>query len=165
MFPNEAREYKIYLIDRAIELLKDGYIALDERLYFIKKEFLKIDKNDTLDNLSSHKIVELLTQKKEDLTIYYQDKKALLTYMIGGVSIIANEFLKRNSDFHFVMDLNFKGTVGFRANNEADVSKIAKELLDGGGHPNASGGRFKKFQEFYNYDSVKRFVVDYISKV
>lgn len=165
MFPNEAREYKLFIINRAKDIIKDGYIAFDEQLYFIKKEFLKIDKNETLDNLTSNKIVSLLENKKENLTIFYKNKRCLLTYMIGSISIIASEFLKRNSEFDFVMDLNFKGTVGFRANNRVDVSQIAKELADGGGHPNASGGRFRNFKEFFSYEDIKIFMIEHIKKV
>jgi oligoribonuclease NrnB/cAMP/cGMP phosphodiesterase (DHH superfamily) len=32
---------------------------------------------------------------------------------------------------------------------------MAKELFDGGGHPNASGGKIKGFEESFLYDVVK----------
>jgi hypothetical protein len=42
-----------------------------------------------------------------------------------------------------------------RANNKVDVSLISKEWANGGGHPNASGGRLANFKEQYRYDKVK----------
>ena len=37
---------------------------------------------------------------------------------------------------------------------------MAKALAGGGGHPNASGGRFSHFKEFYNYEQFKLYFND-----
>jgi oligoribonuclease NrnB/cAMP/cGMP phosphodiesterase (DHH superfamily) len=47
-----------------------------------------------------------------------------------------------------------------RANNKADVSTIAKKLFNGGGHANASGGRFDDFKDSFIYDEIKEQVQD-----
>lgn len=167
LFPDEARAYKFHIIDKSIEFLDrdSSNIDLDENIYFIKKEFLRAElPNNTLDNISAQNIVKLLKDNKDEMSIFYKGQKGLLTYMIGPVSIVANEFLKQNSEFDFFMDFNYKGTVSFRANNKIDVSQMAKHLADGGGHKNASGGKIKGFKEAYNYKSIKNFITKHIEK-
>ena len=161
LFNTQSREYKFFLLNKTLQFvnLKNGHIALDENVYKIKKEFLNIsDQNDTIDNLSSQYLVKSLDNKKEELTVYYQEKKGLLTYNLGGISIPANAFLKANEDYDFFIDINRRGRTGFRANNKLDVSILAQKLAGGGGHPNASGAAFKDFKETVLYDDVKRFI-------
>ena len=161
LFNTQSREYKFYLLSQALNFVdkQDGHILLDENIYKIKKEFLKLEsKNDTIDNLSSQYLVKSLDKKKDQLTVYYKDKKGLLTYTLGGISIPANAFLKANEDYDFFIDINRRGRAGFRANNNLDVSKLAQKLAGGGGHPNASGAAFKDFKETVIYENVRNYI-------
>jgi len=161
LFSTQSREYKLFLLTQTLQYVdkEDGHILLDEKIYHIKKEFLKLnDENNTLDNLSSNYLVKSLDNKKEDLTVYYQGKKGLLTYNLGGISIPANAFLRANLDYDFFFDINRRGRAGLRANNNLDVSVLAQKLAGGGGHPNASGLAFKDFKETVIYDNVKKYI-------
>jgi oligoribonuclease NrnB/cAMP/cGMP phosphodiesterase (DHH superfamily) len=161
IFPDDHRRYKHFLLLSALQYINkpDGHIALDEQIYFHKKEFLNQHSvNNTLDNLTSNYLVKLLDTKKEDLTVYYKEHKGLLTYALGNISISANGFLKANPDYHFFMDIGKRGRVGFRAANKLDVSILAQKLAGGGGHPNASGASFDDFKETPLYEEVKSYV-------
>lgn len=161
LFPNQHRDYKHFLLTKALEFvdLEDGYITLDEKIYFYKKEFLNTtSSNNSLDNLSSSYLVKSLADKKDELTVYYKEYKGLLTYCLGNISISANAFLKANPDFDFFMDIGRRGRAGFRADNKIDVSILAQKLAKGGGHPNASGAAFDDFKESSMYNDVKQYV-------
>jgi len=161
LFNTQSREYKFFLLTQTLQFigLENGHIKLDENVYHLKKKFLKLDNiNNTLDNLSSNYLVKSLDSKKDDLTVYYKDKKGLLTYNLGGISIPANAFLKANPDFDFFIDINRRGRSGLRANNNLDVSILAQKLAGGGGHPNASGAAFKDFKETVIYNDVKSYI-------
>jgi len=161
IFPLQSRAYKFHLLDGALSYIskENAHISLDENLYHIKKEFLNItDKNDTIDNISSTYLVHSLESKKDDMTIFYNDHKGLLTYGLGSISIPANAFLKANPDFHFFIDISKRGRSGLRANNELDVSVLAQKLCGGGGHPNASGMAFTDFKEQALYQKVREFM-------
>lgn len=163
LFTNQSREYKHFLLIQALKYIdkENGHILLDEKIYHLKKDFLKIDtQNNTLDNLSSNYLIKSLDNKKEELTVFYQDKKGLLTYNLGSISIPANAFLKAHPDYDFFIDINRRGRTGFRANNKLDVSILAQKLAGGGGHPNASGAAFKDFKETVLYVDVKKFIQD-----
>ena len=123
--------------------------------------FIK-DKNDTLSNLVSAHNVDLLTQNKKLMQINYDEFKGILTYNIGNVSIIGNDFLKVNPDFDFFMDITSRRTISLRANGNIDVSKMAARIGNGGGHPNASGGLLNSFKDSFVYDNIKRQVEDII---
>jgi len=160
LFPNQHREYKHFLLTKALDFItkENGHILLDEKIYHFKKEFLNnTTQNNTLDNLSSTYLVESLDNKKEELTVYYKDYKGLLTYSLGSISIPANAFLKANPDFDFFMDVSRRGRVGLRANNKIDVSILAQKLAGGGGHPNASGAAFDDFKESSLYSDIKQY--------
>jgi uncharacterized protein len=161
IFPNDHREYKHYLLIKALEFIdkEEGYILLDEQVYFNKKSFLnQSQNNNTLDNLTSHNLVRLLDTKKEELTIHYKNYRGLLTYALGNISISANEFLRTNQEYDFFMDIGRRGRVGFRSNDKLDVSILAQKLAGGGGHPNASGTSFNDFKDTPLYEEVKKFV-------
>jgi len=161
LFSIQSRTYKFYLLTQTLQYVmqEDGHILLDENVYRIKKEFLKLEEqNNTLDNLSSNYLVKSLDSKKDELTVHYQDKKGLLTYNLGGISIPANAFLKANPDYDFFIDVNRRGRAGLRANNNLDVSILAQKLAGGGGHPNASGMAFKDFKESVIYNDVKKYI-------
>jgi oligoribonuclease NrnB/cAMP/cGMP phosphodiesterase (DHH superfamily) len=158
LFARQNSDYIFYLLKEAQNYIKtnDANIRLDEAIHSIKKSFFKKDRDDTLENLVSEYIVDELTKKREELTIYYKEFKGLLTYSIGNVSIIGNDFLVKNPDFDFFMDINGRGNISFRANNKADVSTISKEVFGGGGHANASGGRFEGFKDSFIYEDIKK---------
>ncbi|MDC0932606.1 phosphoesterase [Arcobacteraceae bacterium] len=161
LFNQQSRNYKFFLLTQALEFItkENGNILLDENIYYMKKAFLQLDtQNNTLDNLSSNYLVKSLDTKKEELTVHYLDKKGLLTYNLGSISIPANAFLRANPDYDFFIDINRRGRTGFRANNKLDVSILAQKLAGGGGHPNASGAAFKDFKETVIYENVKNFM-------
>ncbi len=159
LFPNEHSKYKFFLLEKAQEFFNKnkGNIKLEEAIHSLKKEFfLKYKENDdTLDNLVSHFIVELLSKNKERMSITYKGHKGILTYNIGNTSVIGNEFLTKNEDFDFFMDVTGRKTISLRANGKIDVSLMAKEIAQGGGHKNASGGKLTNFKDSFVYDNIK----------
>ena len=157
MFANEDRAYKHALLFEAAQMLPldNSNILLDETIHALKKNYFKQEDDDTLDNLATAHIVELLGREKKDKTIYYKGYKGYLSYALGNTSIIGNGFLTRFDEYDFIVDVGPRGTMSLRANNKVDVSLIAKEWAGGGGHPNASGGRIQGFKEQFRYDKVK----------
>jgi len=161
LFRDENREYKFYLLKNAIKYIdkEDGHILLDEAIYSMKKEYLKLsEKNDTMDNLSSLYLVKSLEHKKDELTVYYKGHKGLLTFSLGSISIPANTFLKVNEDYDFFIDVSRRGKASLRADNNIDVAQLAQKLAGGGGHPNASGLAFKDWKELVLYKDVKKYI-------
>ncbi len=158
MFANEDENYKISLLLEAAKFLnvENAPIVLDDAIHTIKKEFFRIDKNDTLDNLSTKYIVELLGKKRDEHTIYYKGYRGFLSYGVGNTSIIGNGFLLAYPEYDFIVDVSYKGTMSLRANNQVSVSQISKEWANGGGHPNAAGGRIIGFKEQFRFDKVKQ---------
>ena len=158
MFANDDRAYKHALLFEAAQLLPldNSNILLDETIHSLKKNYFKKEDDDTLDNLATAFIVELLGKAKADKTIYYKGYKGYLSYALGNTSIIGNAFLTSFDEYDFIVDVGPRGTMSLRANNKVDVSLIAKEWAGGGGHPNASGGRINGFKEQFRYDKVKR---------
>ncbi len=159
-FNNENIAYKHYMLEQALPYLEKerGYIDLDDDICHIKKSFFLQDKRDTLDNLVTRYLLKLIEVKKEEMSIYYQGSKGILTFGIQNSSIVGNAFLKANPDFHFFMNVSPRGTFSLRADNQIDVSKMASNIAGGGGHPNASGGRIKDFKEFFIYSELKSFI-------
>ncbi|QOG12654.1 DHH family phosphoesterase [Arcobacter sp. FWKO B] len=160
LFADESRNFRHYLLKEASNYIpfENGHIRLDNDFHTIKKNYLKItNQDDTLDNLVATKLVNMLGEKKEYLTIHYGSHKGLLTYTLGSISIVANEFLKHNSDFDFFADISKRGVASFRAKGNLDVSKLASKLANGGGHKNAAGCKFEDFKETIYYDDVKNF--------
>ncbi len=158
MFANEDRDYKLSLLFEAAQILPldNSNILLDDTIHTLKKNFFKKEDDDTLDNLATAHIVELLGRVKADKTIYYKGYKGYLSYALGNTSIIGNGFLTAFDEYDFIVDVGPRGTMSLRANNKVDVSLIAKEWAGGGGHPNASGGRINGFKEQFRYDKVKQ---------
>jgi oligoribonuclease NrnB/cAMP/cGMP phosphodiesterase (DHH superfamily) len=168
MFPNDNRDYRLKLLDNAMPFIykDDGHILLDDEIHHLKKNYLKIDdKNDTIDNLMSKYLVHLLENKKEELTVYYKEHKGLLTFTLTNISIPANTFLKANPDYDFFVNIGRRGSTGFRATGNIDVSLLASKLNGGGGHPNASGGSFNDFKETNYYGTVKSFFIDKLADI
>ena len=158
MFALEDREYKLTLLKEAAAMMHIPHanIVLDEKIHAMKKSFFQKEQNDTLDNLVTAHLVELFGKKKELCSITYKGYRGFLTYSVGNTSIIGNGFLTRFDDeYDFIVDVSSRGTMSLRANNKVSVSTIAKEWANGGGHPNASGGRIQGFKEQYRYEKVK----------
>ena len=158
MFDEENTLYMFSLIEQSIPFYdkEDANILLDEHIHFMKKNFFKVDKNDTLSNLVSNYNVTLLEKLKDKMSINYKGNKGLLTFNISNVSVVGNDFLTKNTEYDFFMDVTSRKTVSFRSNGKVDVSKIASVLANGGGHPNASGGSLTNFRDSFLYDVIKR---------
>lgn len=158
MFDEEHRIYKFALIESIKDYLtlENGEVAFDNALYGIKKRSLGGNPaQETMDTIASNAQVKLLSAKKDICTVYYNDKKGFLSYSMGGISVLANQFLKQNEEYDFYMDVNAKGNVSLRANGKCDVSAMSKELFNGGGHKNASGGKIDGFRESFAYADIK----------
>jgi len=159
-FNLENLEYKHFMLKSAIPFLEkeQGHILLDDQLCALKKSYFKTSQNDTLDNLLTAYILKLLTLHKEEMSVSFQGHKGILTFGVQNSSIVGNAFLKANPNYHFFMNVNSRGTFSLRADNKIDVSKMAEIIAGGGGHPNASGGKFKEFKEFFIYTELKSFI-------
>jgi len=157
VFAEQDRHYKLSLLTEAAGMvgLPNAPVVLDEKIHGMKKAFFRRGEDDTLDNLSTRYIVSLFGEKRDEMTIYYRGYRGFLSYGIGNTSIIGNGFLLAYPEYDFIVDVSPRGTMSLRANNNVDVSKIAKEWAGGGGHPNASGGRIQGFKEQFRYDKVK----------
>lgn len=167
LFCEENTKYLFYLMREFAKFIyvKDAHIALDDATHEIKKAFFSGAKNDTLSNLVSAYLIKLLSENKSEFTLFYRGYKGILTYNIGNVSVIGNDFLVANPEFDFFIDITSKKTMSFRADGKIDVSKMAKELVGGGGHINASGGFFSNFKDGYDYAAIKAQVVELIKNV
>lgn len=165
MFRQENLDYMFFLIRKAMDFmgLKRSHIALDDAIHGIKKEFFATNAEDTLSNLIAAFMVGLLSQKKDEFSLYYDTYKGILTTNIGNTSVIGNDFLIKNPEFDFFVDITSKKTLSFRANGKVDVSEMAKKLVGGGGHKNASGGLFMGFKDNADYKTIKVQVEDLIA--
>lgn len=161
LFSDHNREYRLKLLEMGSVYLdhRHSYIELDDNIHFMKKSLLKLDeKNETIDNLAAKKLVSMLKSHQENLTVFYKEFKGIMTYTLGNISIPANTFLKENPDFSFFIDVSKKGNVSFRAAGVVDVSLMATKIANGGGHKNASGGKFDDFVENMNYQELRAYV-------
>ena len=161
MFDNLSREYIFYLIEKTLKF--NDYVALDEAIHGIKKAFFMREKDDSLMNLVSKFIVDELSKNAQKFEINFGDKRGILTYNIGSVSIIGNDFLVQNPQYDFFIDVTSRKTLSFRANGKMDVSNLAKILVGGGGHVNASGGFFAGFKDSFDYDQIKAQITNLIA--
>ncbi len=166
LFPNEDRALKLSLIDSMKKHVEreNAHIELDNSLHQLKKEFFKQKEDNTKDNLVALYVTQLLTADKKRLIIEYRGAKGILGYNLGNTSILGNTFLVENPDFDFYMDINYRGNFSLRSNNKIDVSKMASEIGNGGGHPNASGGKIKDYKDSFTYSEIKAFVQEYIDE-
>jgi oligoribonuclease NrnB/cAMP/cGMP phosphodiesterase (DHH superfamily) len=158
MFADEDSNYKLSLLKEATNYIENenAPIILDEKIHSLKKEFFKIDEDNTLDNLATRYVVELLGKKRDTNTIYYKGYKGYLSYGVGNTSIVGNGFLLTYPEYDFIVDVSYRGAMSLRANNKVSVALISKEWANGGGHPNAAGGRIMGFKEQFHYDKVKQ---------
>jgi len=164
LFPAQDRAFKLSLIEKAKELIEEenAPIALDDALHQIKKSFFIQAENNTKDNLVAYYVTDLLSTDRQRLTINYRGYKGILGYNVGNASIIGNTCMLHNPDYDFYMDVNFRGHFSLRSNNKLDVSQMAAEIGNGGGHPNASGGKIDGYKDSFVYADVRKFVQDYI---
>lgn len=161
---NMLYEAKKYLLDSNNQPILNASVNLDNNVFLFKKTLLGGDiQTQTMEEILSLKQTQLLSKNKDDYAVFYNGKKGLLTYMIGGISVVANLFLKQNSEFDFFMDISSRGNVSLRANGNCDVSAMAKACFGGGGHKNASGGRFEGFKETFLYEYAKEQVVNLLN--
>ncbi len=165
MFANEDSHYKLTLLHEATKFMSEenAPILLDEKIHAIKKEFFKVDADNTLDNLATDYVVQLLGKKRNTHTIYYKGYKGFLSYGVGNTSIVGNGFLVAFPEYDFIVDVSYRGAMSLRADNKVSVAQISKEWAGGGGHPNAAGGRIMGFKEQYRYDKVKHQIEALIS--
>ncbi len=166
LFPDEDRAFKLAMIEAAKTRISshEAPIKLDDDLHQIKKAFFNKGTNKTKDNLVADYVTDLLSKDKQRLTIHYKDYKGILGYNVGNTSIIGNTFLVNNPDYDFYMDVNFRGNFSLRSNNKLDVSQMAALIGNGGGHPNASGGKIEGYKDSFVYADVRKFVQDYIDQ-
>ncbi|HHO65000.1 MAG TPA: phosphoesterase [Epsilonproteobacteria bacterium] len=166
LFPVQDRAFKLSLIEAAKELIEEenAPIALDDSLHQIKKRFFLQNENNTKDNLVAFYVTDLLTTDKQRLTITYKGYKGILGYNVGNTSIIGNTCMLNNPEYDFYMDVNFRGHFSLRSNNKLDVSEMAAHIGNGGGHPNASGGKIEGYKDSFVYADVRKFVQNYIDE-
>jgi len=164
LFPAQDRAFKLSMVEAAKERImqKDAPILLDNELHQIKKRFFKQDSDNTKDNLVASYVTHLLTEDRQRLTIDYRGHKGILGYNIGNASIIGNASMVENNDYDFYMDINFRGHFSLRSNNKLDVSLMAAEIGNGGGHPNASGGKLDGYKDSFVYENVRKLVQNHI---
>lgn len=167
MFPEQDRNFKFNLIENAASRIgsDSAPILLDDELHQIKKSFFRDNENNTKDNLVALYVTKLLTQQKQRLEISYMGYKGILGYNVGNASIIGNTVLVNNPDIDFYMDVNYRGNFSLRSNNKLDVSLMAAKIGNGGGHPNASGGKIKDYKDSFVYADVRKFVQNYIHEM
>ncbi len=158
MFAKEDLAYKLALLEESVKFidLPKAPIALDDNIHAIKKNFFRNGQDNTLDNLATDYLVELLGKARPEKTIYYKGYRGFLSYGIGNTSIVGNGFLVAYPEYDFIVDISYKGAMSLRANFGVSVAQIAKEWANGGGHPNAAGGRIMGFKEQFRYDKVKQ---------
>ena len=166
LFPAEDRAFKLSLIEAAKQRVsdEDAPIKLDDDLHQIKKAFFRQTENNTKDNLVAYYVTKLLTKDRQRLTINYKGYKGILGYNVGNTSIIGNACMVENDDYDFYMDINFRGHFSLRSNNKLDVSQMASHIGNGGGHPNASGGKVEGYKDSFVYADVRKFIQEYIDK-
>lgn len=166
MFEKENLEYKFFLLDNAKKYfnMKNPHIELENATHFIKKDFFKEGEDDTLCNQISSFLVKMLSKNKENYKVCYKDKIGLLTYDIGNVSVIGNDFLVKNPEYDFFLEINPGKKISLRANNKIDVSEFAKIAFNGGGHANASGGIFASYKDSNVYSKILEQTKLYLEK-
>ncbi|EAJ7565220.1 DHH family phosphoesterase [Campylobacter jejuni] len=164
MFKESQIDYMFFLLDKAWKFIgkENANILLDNATHFIKKDYFARKNDNTLSNLISYFVVEKLSELKENFSIEYEGHKGILTSNIGNTSVIGNDFLVKNPDYDFFIDVSSRKTLSFRANGKIDVSLMAKNLVGGGGHKNASGGLFATFKDGANYNYIKAQIIDLI---
>ncbi len=166
LFPAQDRAFKLSMIAEAKNRVAetDAPIKLDDDLHQIKKAFFRTETNNTKDNLVASYVTDLLTTDRQRLSIEYKGHKGILGYNVGNASLIGNACMVENDDYDFYMDINFRGHFSLRSNNKIDVSQMAAHIGNGGGHPNASGGKIDGYKDSFVYADVRNLVQNHIDK-
>lgn len=162
MFDDEGREFRLKLIEKLSDFVpnfrictKTAAIKLDNSLHQIKKNLLGGDEHsEIMDDIISRAQCNLLA-RRDECRVFFGEIAGFLSYGLGGISVVANAFLRANPEFKFYIDVNARGNVSLRANGECDVADIAGRCFEGGGHKNAAGGRLLGFKEKFVYEHVK----------
>jgi len=164
-FDNESREYILAMLKHLATHSK-GYsaVVVDELLYRYKKLYFKKDIDDTLENLVSGFIVDLISNTLESMSFYYKDLKGLLTYEQEFASVVGNRFLNTFEDFDFFVNIKASGDFFICSIDEIDVSKIAKVWAIGAGHKNAAAGKVEPLGEVFDYTDAKSRFLELILK-
>ncbi len=160
-FGNIDNKYKIALLKEATKFIskQDPHIALDENIYFLKRDYLNTKNiKDTLDNISSNYVVSLIKEQEEKFIYNFKEYKGIITFNLSHISNTANMFLTLNDDYDFFMNVNYRGGLSIRSNNKVNVADMASKYFGGGGHINASGGFMNDFKNIYFYDDMRSFV-------
>lgn len=174
MFEDYDRDFKLnmllearkYLLDSSNNLIENANVNLDNNIFLFKKTLLGGDvRTQTMEEILSLRQAAILRAHKDEYSVFYQGERGLFSYMVGGISVLANLFLKQNSEFSFFMDMSSRGSVSLRANGNFDVSLMAHKCFNGGGHRNASGGRFEGFKETFLYSDAKAQVEQLLDEV
>lgn len=158
MFDAQNRDHKFKMLDFVKNYihLSNSAVEYDNNVFRLKKIALNGDPNkQTMDDIISLAQVQLLESIKEECSVIYEDKLGIVSYSIGGVSVLGNLFLKRNPEFSFYIDVGPRGNVSLRANGDCDVSLLSKKCFGGGGHKNAAGGRCENFKESFLYEDIR----------
>lgn len=159
MFDRYNRELKFKLIEKMEDYLEKPYgvVEFDNDLVRIKKRLLGGDEHkETLNDVVNKKIIAILSANKKSLELVYGAHRGIMTYNIGGISVLANDFLKANPEIDFFIDVSSRGSVSLRANGALDVAALAADAFNGGGHKNASGGRAEGFKDLYFYEDIRK---------
>jgi oligoribonuclease NrnB/cAMP/cGMP phosphodiesterase (DHH superfamily) len=62
------------------------------------------------------------------------------------------------------MDINYRGQFSLRGINKLDLSKMAAKIGNGGGHPNASGGKIESYKDSFVYENIRNFVQNHLNE-
>jgi oligoribonuclease NrnB/cAMP/cGMP phosphodiesterase (DHH superfamily) len=160
-FGNIDNKYKIALLKEATKYIgeENPHIALDENIYFLKRNYLNTNNiKDTLDNIGSKYVVSLIKDEEDKFTYNFKEYKGIITFNLSHISNTANMFLKLNDDYDFFMNVNYRGGLSIRSNDKVNVADMAMKYFGGGGHRNASGGFMSDFKDIYFYDDMRSFV-------
>jgi len=160
-FGNIDNKYKISLLKEATQYLSSDNpaIELDENIYYLKKKYLNTNNiKDTIDNISSHYVVDLIKNDEDKFSYDFKNYKGIITFNLSHISNTANMFLKLNDDYDFFLNVNYRGGLSIRSNDKLDVSAMASKYFGGGGHMNASGGFIDNFKGIFFYEDMRRFI-------
>ena len=160
-FGNIDNEYKISLLIKATKFLsyENPHIALDENIYFLKRDYLNNNNmKDTLDNIGSKYVVSLIENEKDKFTYDFGEYKGIISFNLSHISNTANMFLKLNDDYDFFLNINYRGGLSIRSNDKINVASMASKYFGGGGHQNASGGSIKDFKNVFFYEDMRKIV-------
>lgn len=147
----EENKMILTLLDNAYRLMKKNISVsrVEEKMYSITR-ILFLDGNKDNEDLTLHEIkVNFYTDKIMELepkayTVVNLD--GYNTYLFTGLSkifqIFSNKILNNIDDLDVAINISKSGTMSIRSRREdIDLGIIARKYFNGGGHPQASGGK------------------------